>query len=279
MSRETQPPAADSRLKAKYECLLEWFREAGSAVVAYSGGADSAFLLMAAHEALGDRCVGVTAFSPSMPRAELESAVATAREIGAPHRVIETHELDDPQYRENSPMRCYFCKGDLFDRLLEFAKENRYAVVADGSNVDDIGDHRPGMQAARDRGVRSPLQMIGLGKQDIRALARQRGLSTWDKPAAACLSSRIPYGTEVTAERLATIEKSEMILKELGIRQLRVRHHGEIARIEVVPEDFARVIENRRQILERMKALGFLFVTIDLEGFRSGSLNAGLDLG
>ena len=253
--------------------LTNWFKEAESAVVAYSGGTDSALLLKVGHDALGARCVGVIAASPSLPRAELEDALAVAREIGAAHAVIESREVDDPRYQENDTTRCYFCKGDLFDRLDQYATQNGFAVVADGTNADDLGDFRPGREAARERGVRSPLVEAAFTKDDIRELSRRLGLPTWDKPAAACLASRIPHGTRVSADLLARIERAEVVIRRTGIRQLRVRHHDQIARIEVGSSDIETLIEHRDTIARELRALGYTFVTVDLEGFRSGSLN------
>jgi uncharacterized protein len=258
---------------AKHAALEDWFRHAGGVAVAYSGGADSAFVLKVAHDVLGERSVGVTAVSASLPRAEREGAAATAAAIGARHVLIESHEVEDPRYRENTSARCYYCKSDVYTRILAFAEREGFAVVADGTNVDDLSDHRPGRIAARERGVRSPLAETGLGKEEVRSLSRALGLPTWDKPAAACLSSRVPHGIAVTSGLLGRIERGEELLRAIGLRQFRLRHHESIARIEVEPADLAHVLAHREALVVELKKLGYAFVTIDLEGFRSGSLN------
>jgi len=263
----------DEETWKKHRKLERWLDEAGSVAVAYSGGSDSAFLLKVAHDVLGKRCVGVTAVSASLAREELDDAISVAEEIGAPHAMVQSHELEDPRYRENSSIRCFFCKNDVFMRIQEFAKERGFSIVIDGSNYDDIGDHRPGIRAARERGVRSPLMELKITKADLRALSRALGLSTWDKAAAPCLSSRIPYGTEVTTGVLDSIERGEAMLHGLGFRELRVRHHGSIARIEIPQGDFSTLLEHREEIVERLKEVGYIYVTIDLEGVRSGRLN------
>lgn len=259
----------------KLDRLGGWFREIGSAVVAYSGGTDSAFVLRVAHDVLGDRVAGVTAASASLARTELEDAIRLAALIGVRHEIVESRELEDPRYRENAPTRCYFCKSECYDLLTAYARDHGYAVVADGTNADDLADFRPGRDAARERGVRSPLVEAGMTKREIRDLSRELGLPTWDKPAAACLSSRIPHGTPVTPEVLSMIERAEVAVRRHGIRQIRVRHHDAIARIEVDPSDFERLIACRDEIAEDLKRIGYTFVTFDLEGFRSGSLSRG----
>ena len=245
----------------------------GSVAVAYSGGTDSAFLLAVAHDALGDRALALTADSPSVPRAELAEAQAIAASLGVQHVILPTAELADPAYRANTPDRCYFCKGHYLGELLAYAQAQGFNCLVDGSNVDDLGDHRPGQQAARERGVRSPLQEAGLTKAEIRALARARGLPNWDKPSAACLASRIPYGTPVTAEALAQIERAEGYLHGLGFRQVRVRHHGTVARLELAAADLPRALALREEIHAGVQAAGFTYVALDLAGFRSGSMN------
>lgn len=257
----------------KLERLQGILLEMESVVVAYSGGVDSAFLLKVSHDCLGEHAVGVTAVSASLPSQELIEAQEIARWIGARHDLISSQETQDERYLENAPNRCFFCKSEVYDRLVTYAREQGYAYVVDGTNLDDAGDHRPGRQAAREHGIRSPLMEAELNKADIRELARKLQLPIWDKPAAACLSSRIPYGTRISLDVLSQVEQAERKLHELGFRQLRVRHHEQIARIEVPPEDFERVMTHREEIIQGLKSAGYDYITLDLSGFRSGSLN------
>ena len=264
-------------LAERRDRLLELLRSYGSMAVAFSGGLDSTVLAKAAQLALGDRAVAVTGTSESLAVGELEESQALARQIGIRHEVIQTQELSIPEYQANTANRCYFCKTDLFVRVEQLAQRLGVAVVADGSNYDDRGEHRPGMRAARERKVRSPLAECGLTKAEIRALAVHWDLPISNKPATPCLSSRIAYGEQVTPERLAMIDKAERFLRERGFQPLRVRfHRGEVARIEVPADAVARLTEPalRREVVEYFKSLGFRFVALDLEGFRSGSLNA-----
>lgn len=245
-------------------------------LVAYSGGIDSAFLAWAAHQELGNDMLAVLADSPSLARYQMQDAVAFAEEHGIPLHVIETSELERDDYRRNDGARCFHCKDELFTKMEEYRRERGFDAIAYGVNVDDQGDYRPGQNAARKHGVVAPLLDAGLTKQDIRQLAREAGLRLWDKPASACLSSRIEYGRPVTREALAAIEQGEDALRRLGFRQFRVRHHGEIARIEIAREELARAMtmEMAAELTAIFKGLGFAYVTLDLEGFRSGSMNA-----
>ena len=251
-------------------------RRHASAVVAYSGGVDSALVAAVAHRTLGPRMLAVTAHSPSLPARDRDEAAALAAEVGFPHRVVETHELENPAYAANPANRCYFCKDELFTHLGAVARELGLAAVLDGFNADDRHDHRPGHQAALAHGAASPLAEAGLGKAEVRALARHLGLRVWDRPAAPCLASRIPYGTPVTPEALARIEAAEQVLRGLGVLGGRVRHHGDVARVEVPPDQLAWAFSQREALVVGLKAAGYLFVALDLEGYRLGSLNAAL---
>lgn len=257
---------------APYDRLVDVLRGLPGAIVAYSGGVDSAFLADVTHEVLGDGMVAVTAVSPSLAPSERDAAAALARARGWRHEEIATDELQREGYRRNAPDRCYHCKDTLFEALGALA-EARCAAVLVGTNLDDEGDFRPGHRAAREHGVRAPLLEAGLGKDEIRALSNARGLGTWDKPAQACLASRIAYGIEVTAGRLERVARAEEHLRALGFRELRVRDHGDLARIEVPAAEIDRLAASRARIASALRDLGFAYVTVDLDGFRSGSMN------
>jgi uncharacterized protein len=269
---------ADVFLDARFLRLTEILEELGHVAVAYSGGADSAFLLKVAHLVLGDRAVGVLAVSESLDRHELDEARRTAGRLGLPLCVVETREYDNPAYRKNDGDRCYHCKSELFTVVRGHAAEAGIPHVLDGSNADDVGDYRPGLRARDEQGVRSPLLEAGIDKASVRRFSQALGLPTWDKPAAPCLSSRIPYGTAISEPKLRQVEAAEAGLRALGFRVVRVRHHDQVARVEVPAADFPRLLEpaTARAAAAAVKAAGFLFVALDLEGFRSGSLNAAL---
>ncbi len=263
-------------LARKRDRLLELLRSYGSVAVAFSGGVDSAVVAKAAHVALRDRSVAVTAVSPSLATGELEEAQRVAALIGIRHVVLQTAEFETEGYRRNAPDRCYYCKSELYERMERLLPELGVEVIVNGANLDDQGDWRPGMVAAGEHRVRSPLMEAGIGKADVRALARHWGLPVWDKPAMPCLASRIAYGLEVTPERVRMVDQAEQILRRLGFRELRVRMpQPDVARIEVPLADLPRLVEPavRSEVVRELKAIGFKFVTLDLEGFRSGSLN------
>ena len=269
-------PALPAELSAKRDQLLELLKSYGSCAVAFSGGLDSTVVAKAAQLALGDGAVAVTGVSASLAGGELDECVAFARQIGIRHEVLQTDELAIPGYQENNGNRCYFCKSELFLKVQQLAERLGVAVVCDGTNRDDRGDHRPGMKAGRERQVRSPLAECELTKAEIRQLAADWNLPVWGKPATPCLSSRIAYGEMVTPQRLAMIGAAEAFLREHGFQPLRVRYHkGDIARIEVAPDALPRLLEPacREEVVARLKSLGFKFVSVDLEGFRSGSMN------
>jgi uncharacterized protein len=251
-----------------------------SVLIAFSGGVDSAYLAIAAARALGPRALAVTADSPSYPDTHRRLALSIARDFGFAHEMIQTAELERPEYRANPANRCYYCKDELYSHLASMARDRSIAVVVDGNNADDRGDYRPGRQAAREHGVRSPLDEAELTKDEIRALARDAGLESWNEPASACLSSRIPYGLEVTNDALRQIEKAEEVLRALGFRVFRVRHHDAVARLEIARSEMARALDAdvNARIVSELKALGYQYVSLDLQGYRLGSLNEALRL-
>lgn len=265
-------------LQEKEQQLDRILQSTGSALIAFSGGVDSSYLLFKAGQVMGkEKVLAVTAISETYPEQEKENAVRFAREHGFEHLVIQTKELSCSDFSSNPPERCYYCKQELFSKLVDIANKYGLTRACDGANFDDTGDFRPGLKAAREYNVRSPLMEAELTKADIRALSREAGLETWDLPSAACLSSRIPYGEPITEEKLSMIGEGEQVLKSMGHKVVRVRCHGGIARIEVNPEDLERLLENKDEIVSRFKVLGFTYITVDLEGFRSGSMNEVLD--
>jgi pyridinium-3,5-biscarboxylic acid mononucleotide sulfurtransferase len=261
-------------LQEKHNALLRILEECGSVCIGYSGGVDSVFLAAAALRALGPgRVLAVTGRSPAHPDVQRRTALECAASMALPHLEIATHEMASAGYVANAPSRCYFCKDELWSRLAEVAAERGLRTVIDGTNADDATDHRPGARAAREHGVRSPLQEAGLTKADIRALSRDMGLATWDEPASPCLASRIAYGVEVTPERLAQVEEAEAALRIRGLREFRVRHHGDVARIEVAPAELDRAWDAATPLARTLRGLGFRRVLLDVEGYRRGALN------
>lgn len=267
----------DPALEAKKQKLLDLLREMGGCVIGFSGGVDSTFLFAVAARVLGERALAVTATSETYPERELREANELAARIGGRHRVIVSEELDIPGFAENPTDRCYHCKRELFTKLRQVAVEEGLAHVADGSNVDDRGDYRPGRRALRELEVRSPLEEAGLDKADIRELSKAMELPTWNKPSFACLSSRFPYGVTITREKLSVVGRAEEALRDLGLRTVRVRHHGDVARLELGPEEFARVVDGlREEVVSKVKEAGYTYVALDLQGYRTGAMNEAL---
>jgi uncharacterized protein len=256
-------------LTDKLSDLRRIIRGCGSALVAYSGGVDSALVLAVAHQELGDRALGCIGDSPSYPRRELRDAVALVEQLGAPYRIVNTLEYADANYAANPVNRCYFCKSELYNHLRSIASAEGWNTILDGSHLDDVADHVNGMSAAREHGVRSPLLEASINKSEVRELARESGLPVWNKPAMACLSSRVPHGTAITPKLLKQIESAEDVLAGLGFRQFRVRHHDDLARIELSIEDLAKALQNRDRIVAGLRSCGYRHVTMDLAGFRS----------
>ncbi|HBM80920.1 MAG TPA: ATP-dependent sacrificial sulfur transferase LarE [Clostridiaceae bacterium] len=261
--------------KDKLTKLKDILKDMKSVVIAFSGGVDSTFLLKVASEVLKGRVMAVTASSSTFPKREMNEAINFAKSIGAKHSVVNSEELNIEGFSKNPKNRCYYCKKELFSKIGQIAKKEGFDFVADGANADDTGDYRPGMDAARELGVRSPLLEAGMTKNDIRMLSKQMNLPTWDKPSFACLSSRVPYGQEITRQKLMMIDKSEQYLLDIGFRQVRVRHHGDIARIEVAPEERVKFFDLKvmDDVYKKLKEIGFNYVTLDLKGYRTGSMN------
>lgn len=265
-------------VESKLEALKTGLQGMESVIIAFSGGVDSSFLLKVAHEVLGDKVLAVTARSSTYPEREFREAESFAAGYGIPHRVIISEELEVEGFSDNPPNRCYLCKQELFKKIKRLADKEGFKSIAEGSNHDDLGDYRPGLQAISELGIVSPLRDAGLTKNEIRLLSKELGLKTWDKPSFACLSSRFPYGEKITEQKLQMVDKAEQFLLDLGFRQVRVRHHGGLARIEVDDTDFNRFADNqiRNKVYLRYKELGFIHVSLDLKGYRTGSMNEGL---
>lgn len=264
-----------TKTEEKYRHLQQILKDMGGVLVAFSAGVDSTFVLKVAHDVLGEKVLAVTAHSVTYPLAELEEAKQLAASLGVRHLIVESKEIDVPGFSNNPPNRCYYCKTELYDILTEIARRENIPYIVDGTNYDDIRDHRPGMKATAQHGVRSPLKEAKLTKEEIRYLSRELGLPTWDKPSFACLSSRFPYGDKITVEKLQMVEAAENFLRQFKFKQLRVRHHDKIARIELTKEDMIRVVTTDigDKIVAKFKELGYTYVTLDLQGYRTGSMN------
>jgi len=265
-------------MDAKFEQLVSILRDTSGVLVAFSAGVDSTFLLKVAHMVLGERAIALTASSPTAPPGELEAAMNFAKDLGCRHIVLDSHELTNPSFAQNPSNRCFFCKDELYRICRKQAEQSGVATIVDGTNLDDLKDHRPGLQAAKQWGIRHPLVEAEMTKQDIRRYSQELHLPTWDKPSSPCLSSRFPYGTEITLERLKEVAACESFMKELRFREFRVRYHGDLARIEIAPSEFDRFFEKdtRDAVVQKFKAAGFNYVSLDLQGYRSGSLNEAL---
>lgn len=275
VTAEQSETAKTTELQEKYAHLQAYLRSLGSVAVAFSSGVDSTFLLYAAKEALGDHVIAITARSCSFPQRELKEAAAYCETNGIRHFIVDSEELNIEGFSQNPPNRCYLCKHELFEKILAIAAEEGIAAVAEGSNLDDNGDYRPGLQAVAELGIKSPLREAGLTKQEIRVLSRQFGLPTWKKQSFACLSSRFPYGETITEEKLHMVDQAEQLLLDLGFSQVRVRIHGTVARIELLPQEFSKLMEEttREQVNRELRSYGFSYVALDLQGYRTGSMN------
>ena len=275
VTAEPSEAAKTTELQEKYAHLQAYLRLLGSVAVAFSSGVDSTFLLYAAKEALGDQVIAITARSCSFPQRELKEAAAYCEANGIRHFIVDSEELNIEGFSQNPPNRCYLCKHELFEKILAIADEEGIAAVAEGSNLDDNGDYRPGLQAVAELGIKSPLREAGLTKQEIRILSRQFGLPTWEKQSFACLSSRFPYGETITEEKLHMVDRAEQLLLDLGFSQVRVRIHGTLARIELLPQEFSKLMEGttRERVNREFRSYGFSYVALDLQGYRTGSMN------